>query len=108
MGPKLVSLIMCPVRREEVLERLRLHREALSKKYGIERLRVFGSVARGEAGPDSDVDVLVKLAKPDLFVLSGLRDDLSAILGCSVDLVQEHSRLRPLFAERVAREAIDV
>lgn len=93
---------MCTVRLEEVLERLRLHREALSKKYGIERMRVFGSVARGEAGPDSDVDVLVKLAKPDLFVLSGLREELSAILGRSVDLVQEHSRLRPLFAARVA------
>jgi predicted nucleotidyltransferase len=62
----------------------------LAAKYGAYNVRVFGSAARGEAGPDSDVDFLVEL-EPDrsLFDLGGLLMDLQELLECEVDVVTE-------------------
>lgn len=59
-------------------------------RYGISRVRVFGSLPRGEAGPDSDVDLLVEV--DDLKViglgpLAGFRYEISELLGCRVDVV---------------------
>jgi predicted nucleotidyltransferase len=69
-------------KREEILR--------LATKYGAYNVRVFGSAARGEAGPDSDVDFLVEL-EPDrsLFDLGGLLMDLQELLECEVDVVTE-------------------
>ncbi|HZS01389.1 MAG TPA: nucleotidyltransferase domain-containing protein [Chloroflexota bacterium] len=74
---------------------------------GARGLRVFGSVARGEARADSDVDFLVEM-EPDRTVLdlSELILDLQEALGCKVDVV-EIRRSSPL-AERIEREAIPV
>lgn len=60
----------------------------VAKRHGISNLRVFGSVARGADGPDSDVDLLVDLT-PDvsLFTLARLQRELEQILGAPVDLV---------------------
>jgi predicted nucleotidyltransferase len=62
----------------------------LAAKYGAYNVRVFGSAACGEAGPDSDVDFLVEL-EPDrsLFDLGGLLMDLQELLECEVDVVTE-------------------
>jgi len=69
-------------KREEILR--------LAARYGAYNVRVFGSAARGEAGPDSDVDFLVEL-EPDrsLFDLGGLLMDLQELLECEVDVVTE-------------------
>ena len=69
-------------------------------------MRIFGSVARAEAGRDSDVDVLVDLEPGrGLFVLGGLLMELRELLGCRVDVVTEQG-LRPRIRERVLREAL--
>ena len=74
----------------------------------IKRLRVFGSVARGEAGPDSDIDLLVDFVKtPDLFTFSGLRLDLEDMLHIPVDLVTTKA-LHPALKDRILQEARDV
>jgi uncharacterized protein len=79
---------------------------ALANKYGARNVRVFGSVARGEARPDSDIDFLVGLEPGrSLFDLGGLLYELQSLLGVEVDVVTEkslHHRLR----ERVLREAV--
>ncbi len=75
-------------------------------KYGARNVRIFGSVARGEARPDSDVDVLVDLEPGrSLFDLGGLLMELQELLGCRVDVVTEQG-LRPRIRERVLREAV--
>jgi len=62
----------------------------LAAEYGASNVRVFGSCARGEAGPDSDVDIVVELeAGRSLFDLGGLLMDLQDLLGCKVHLVTE-------------------
>ena len=78
----------------------------ITDRYGVSNVRVFGSAARDEAGPDSDVDLLVNLG-PGLSLLSyvALKQDLEDLLGVAVDVVDEgslHRRIR----ERVLQEAL--
>jgi predicted nucleotidyltransferase len=79
------------VRAEDVLAILRAHKAEL-RAAGIRHLSLFGSVARGDAEPDSDVDLAAELdpdAHVDLFRLTGLEQRLAALLGRPVDLVPE-------------------
>lgn len=75
-------------------------------RHGASNVRVFGSVARGEAGPHSDVDVLVDLeAGRSLLDHAALMLELEEILGCKVDVVTERG-LRERIRDRVLREAV--
>ncbi len=81
---------------------------AIARARGASRVRVFGSVARGEATESSDVDFLVDL-EPDrsLFDLGGLLMDLQDLLNRNVDVVTERG-LRPRVAQRVLADAIEL
>lgn len=62
---------------------------AFCKKHHVRALRIFGSCARGELTPDSDIDVLIEFQPgidPDLFELGGMQQDLSDIFGRDADL----------------------
>jgi len=78
----------------------------LAERYRAGKVRVFGSVARGDNTQVSDVDLLVT-PQPgcSLFDLGGLLEDLQELLGCPVDLVTEDG-LKPRLRERVLREAV--
>ncbi len=87
---------------------LKEHREAilrLAARHGASNVRVFGSVARGEAGPGSDLDLLVSLA-PGRGLLDhvALWQDLEDLLHCKVDVVSEKA-LHWYIRERVLEEA---
>jgi len=85
-------------KREEILQ--------IAARRGARNVRVFGSVARGEAGPESDVDVLVDLEPGrSLFDLGGLLMDLQDLLGCKVDVVTEKG-LHWYIRDRVLKEAV--
>lgn len=95
------------MKRDQVLAMLKEH-EATLKKMGVRSLAIFGSVARDEARPDSDVDLLVDLEPP--YTLDRYMDVkffLEDNLGVSVDLVMQDG-LRPQIRETVEREAIYV
>ncbi len=94
------------MRRDEVLAILAGHREELRQR-GVRSLALFGSVARDEAGPESDVDLLVELERPaGYFKLAEVKSYLEAILGRKVDLVTRGGIKRQL-RERILAEAID-
>lgn len=77
----------------------------IAKLHGATNIRVFGSVARGNADDESDVDFLVDLEKGrSLLDLGGLLIDLQALLGRRVDVVTEKG-LKPRIRERVLSEA---
>lgn len=79
---------------------------SIAAKYGAHNVRIFGSVARGESGSESDLDVLVELEpNHSLMDHAGLMLDLQELLGCNVDVVTEKG-LRPRFRERILSEAI--
>lgn len=74
--------------------------------HGAHNVRIFGSVARGEAHADSDVDFLVELEPGrSLFDLGSLMADLEDFLECPVDLATDRS-LHPLLRERILHEAV--
>ena len=78
----------------------------LATRHGAKSIRVFGSVARGEADGQSDVDFLVEMEPGrSLMDMGGLLMDLQELLGCKVDVVSEKG-LRPRIRERVLKEAI--
>jgi predicted nucleotidyltransferase len=75
-------------------------------KHGARNVRVFGSVARGEADEQSDIDLLVDMEPGrSLLDLGGLLMDLQALLGQNVDVVTERG-LKPRIRERVLAEAV--
>ena len=91
---------------EQLRSRYRDQIVALAEKRGAHDVRVFGSVARGEQHPDSDVDFLVEFEPGrSLLDLAGLWLDPEAALGCKVDVVSSRG-LRPRLAAEVMREAI--
>lgn len=95
--------------RRTVIERLRAH-EAELKAMGVARLSLFGSVARGEAGDGSDVDLAAEI-DPDrrlgLFRFEVLRERIEDLLGAPVDLLREPIE-RPLLRRRVDRDRVHV
>lgn len=76
------------------------------RRYRVEELAVFGSVARGDASADSDVDLLYVLAPGARlgFALNRLEDELAVVFGRSVDLVSRQA-LHPLLRDGVEEEA---
>jgi predicted nucleotidyltransferase len=90
------------------IEQIRGQREAifqLAAKYGIRKVRLFGSVVRGESSPNSDVDVLVDF-EPGRSLLDqvGFEQDLESLLGCEVDVVFEGG-ISPYLETRILQEA---
>ncbi|HYA18189.1 MAG TPA: nucleotidyltransferase family protein [Bryobacteraceae bacterium] len=80
---------------------------SLCRQYHVRELSVFGSAARGEMSPTSDIDLLVEFqpdARVDLFEYSGLMLDLTKLIGRRVDLVSKKG-LKPLIRESVLRDA---
>ncbi|RUS95253.1 nucleotidyltransferase [Dulcicalothrix desertica PCC 7102] len=91
---------------EELLLPLREEILQIAAKHGASNVRVFGSVARGEASSNSDVDFLVEIEpKRSLFDYIALMQDLSELLGRKVD-VAEPENLDGLIREKVLREAV--
>lgn len=72
----------------ELLQSKRAEILQIAARYSASNLRVFGSVARGEAGPDSDIDLLVDMEQGrSLSDLIGLEDNLEELLGREMDLM---------------------
>ena len=96
------------MKQEVVLRTLKQKNAELMAKFGVKSLLLFGSVARNEATPTSDVDLLVEFNRPvGYFGLFALQDYLEKLLGCSVDLGTPDS-LKPYIKERVMEELIRV
>jgi uncharacterized protein len=75
---------------------------------GAERIRLFGSVARGEEHEASDVDFIVRMSpEMDVFDLVDLKDRLSSILGCEVDVLTEHPWMRDRLRREIEEAAVE-
>lgn len=88
------------------LEQLREQIQTIAAQYGISQIRVFGSVARGEATDESDIDLLVEM-EPERSLLDriGCIQDLSELLTCRVDVVTLKN-IREEWRDRIQKEAI--
>jgi uncharacterized protein len=96
------------MKRDQIAQILQVHRAELEREYGVRSLSLFGSVARDEDTPASDVDFLAEFARPvGYFGLFALQDYLESLLGCKVDLGTPNS-LKPRIREQVLGECVRV
>lgn len=92
--------------KDYILSLLKVYFSHNKKKYGIERMGLFGSFARNEARPDSDVDILISLKRPNLFTYAIISEQLETVFGRHVDLISEKAILKDSFRARVKKEVI--
>ena len=96
---------------KSTVEYLTLLRDYMTKnatKYGITRIGIFGSVARGEQTEDSDVDICVSLNKPSMFNMVHIKDDLEQLFGCQVDIVRLRDDMDSLLRQNIMKDSIYV
>lgn len=86
------------------------HREAilaLAAEHGLTDVCLFGSVARGDERTDSDVDLFVRRQPgTDPFLLLSFKEELTALLGCKVDVITDHPLMKPRLRENILADAI--
>jgi hypothetical protein len=92
----------------EILSLLRRYKPTAQKKYGMTKLGVFGSVARGEQKPDSDVDICYEGKAPSLLTLDLIKTELEQLLESEVDLVRVRDNMNSLLRQRILRDGIYV
>lgn len=91
---------------DKVLGILKKRKAEFEAAYGVTAIGIFGSLARGEAKPDSDVDVVVEMKKPDLFYMVHIKESLEQDLHCPVDIVRFRERMNPFLKSRIEKEAV--
>lgn len=94
--------------RDQALAALRRFKDRRGKEYAITDIGLFGSVARDEAVEASDVDIVYKTDRPNLFRSSRMRQELAELLDCDVDVVRYRDRMNPRLKARIEREALYV
>lgn len=88
-----------------ILDQIAAVRQELKDRYSVIRIGIFGSAARGEIRPDSDVDILIKLAEPTFDHYMDLKFRLEDILNRPVDLVMEET-VKPRLKQIIAKEVL--
>ena len=79
----------------------------LKKKYPISSMNIFGSVARGDQRPDSDLDILVEFSGPIGWEFIDLADEIEAVAGVSVDLVSSNG-IKTSYREQIRKDLVRV
>ena len=92
----------------DILKTLKEFKEQHSEKYGILVLGVFGSVARGQADKNSDVDIFLKTKTADPFNIVHLKEALEERLHYHVDIVRIRNNMNPSLKKRIDKDAVYV
>ncbi len=94
--------------RTEILQLLNRYKPTAQKKYGMTRIGIFGSVARGEQKEGSDVDICYEGEAPSLLTLDLIQSELEDLLGSKVDIVRVRDNMNGLLRQRIIRDGIYV
>ncbi|EFI33388.1 DNA polymerase beta domain protein region [Desulfonatronospira thiodismutans ASO3-1] len=94
--------------RNNIFNTIKKYREKSGDEFGILRIGVFGSLAKGQENSASDVDVVVDLNKQDLFRIIGIKQDLEDILVLKVDVISYRPGMNKFLKERIDQEAVYV
>jgi len=90
----------------ECVKLLKAYKKNNADKFGLKRIGIFGSFARGEQNNNSDLDVYIESDTISLFQMGSLLNDLENLLGIKIDLVHKHKRLRAEFLNTIKRDII--
>ena len=89
--------------KEDILNYLSKYKKEFQEKYYVEEIGLFGSYARNEATPNSDIDIFVKM-KPDLFKIVELKEKIESDLQKRVDIIRKHKTIKPLLLKAIERD----
>jgi uncharacterized protein len=89
-----------------ILAQLRQMLPSLAQKYGVTRLGVFGSVARGQATKNSDIDIVYETKSPNIFKTAHLRREIENALSMPVDMVRYREKMNPTLKKQIETESI--
>ncbi|MBA4368490.1 MAG: nucleotidyltransferase [Desulfobacterium sp.] len=92
--------------KKEIIRILQSYKKEFSEQYGIQSIGIFGSAARDEIRKDSDVDVVVHISKPDLFMIVGIKNELEERLQRSVDIVTYRKNMNQFLKNKIDSEAV--
>jgi len=95
-------------KRDKVLNSLSRLKKHFSKQYGVSEIDIFGSLARDENTERNDVDIVLKMEKPDLFYLVHIKKELETEYSSKVDIVQYRETMNPFLKKRIDQEAVYV
>ena len=101
MGKKALNL-------DKVLGILKKRKAEFEANYGVTAIGVFGSIARGESRPDSDVDVVIKMNNPDLFYMVHIKEELEGDYQTKVDIIHYREKMNAFLKKRIDQEAVYV
>ena len=93
------------MKNEQIMEFLKTHKDEMARRFGVRRIGLFGSHARGEGTTRSDLDILIEMEQPGFDNYMDLKFYLEENLGMVVDLVLADSlkpRLKPIITREVA------
>lgn len=99
---------LIPPKTEVILDTLKRYKESNKDKYGITKLGLFGSYARGEQTLTSDIDICISIDPPSLFKLGGIYSDLHELFNKEIDIVSLSGTLRPDFLNELNKDVIYV
>ena len=94
--------------KQEIISSIKAEKPYLEKQFGVEEIALFGSYARGEETPESDIDILVKMKIKTLRNYIGIIDYLQDKFKAKVDLVTKHDFLSERFLRIVNKDIIYV
>ena len=92
----------------EILNLLKSYKSTAISKYGLTKIGIFGSVARGEQTENSDIDVCYEGQVPSFLTLDLIQSDLERLFGAKVDLVRVRDKMNQLLKQRILKEGIYV
>lgn len=91
---------------DECLQKLKQFKMQYADEYGVERIGIFGSFARGEQKDNSDIDIYYEGKSLGLKSLVSFPAELERMFGMPVDVVRKHNNLRPSFLKRIMNEIV--
>lgn len=94
--------------RASILKILKKRKTEFAEAYGVTAIGIFGSFARDEAKQDSDVDIVVKMKKPDLFYMVHIKEELEEDCRTKVDIVHYREKMNAFLKKRIDQEAVYV
>ncbi len=94
--------------RDQILQILYDYKQEHGKQYGIQALGIFGSVARDEASPESDLDICIVTETPDPYILVHIKEDLEQETHQKIDIVRVREKMNPHLKSRIDSEGIYV
>jgi predicted nucleotidyltransferase len=96
------------MKREDIISFISAQKEKFQQEFGVRKIGLFGSYARGDVRDESDIDIVVEIEKPDLFHLIGIKQAIEEALGNKVDIVRLRDKMNQALRSRIERDVIYV